>query len=193
MLSYRVTFKNFFFDRPKVQESLEYWTYKGYYFFGVAVREQARKKIGVPSKAGAIRDPGKAPRARSTSKVMTLRNVQYAYLKGGWKKRLPFKSAQTSVKAGVPIFKGTKRYSGKSIPEIQEFGGRIKTGILKTVAKTKTGRVRKKNGQPVEKVRFGPWYPKKVNIKIPARPYLAPSLKPAVKAMWRRLKSQKVE
>lgn len=159
--------------------------------FGWSVREVVRKKLGPPSKTKP-RAPGKPPRTRTNDKAVTLRNLQYAYKPGQWTKRLPKNSRFDEASAGVPIFARTKRYGGRSIPEVQEFGGSIRTGIMRTVERTATGRLKKRNGKPIEKVSYSSNYPTKVILKIPARPYLAPSLKPAINKTKRRMRSQGV-
>ena len=142
-IEYNVKFKNLFFDKKRVKSAVEGYKYQAFKFFGFGGRATARKKLGKPHAKIKSRAPGKPPRVRTDKKTCSFRNVQFAYKNSKYNTRLLKKKGQESVNAGVVIFSTTKRYRGKSIPEIQEFGGRIRTGYKKIVARTKTGRVKR--------------------------------------------------
>jgi hypothetical protein len=110
-----VRVKNWFFDRAKVQALMDKKTLTALSKAGDRTRKAGRRLIGNPSKAKP-RAPGKPPRARSNSDVVSLRNIQYGFQPGNQSVLVgPLRLSQGQTLSGV-MARGT-------VPELHEFGG----------------------------------------------------------------------
>jgi len=181
-IDYDVRLKDFFFDRNRVINAVDDMTHKVLRWFGGRVREKTRSYLGKPkpSKFGAKRmghyrlnnPPRPAPKPPiprvQDSATVTLRNVQYNYVKtadGG------------KARAFVPKYRGTQRFGGKTAPELQEFGGtvRARAKVLHQLPENKKRKRQGNNKREVKGLIFNDRFPMR-SFRLPARPYLGANM-----------------
>ena len=102
------TTKGLFFDRQKVQDAADRATRRVLSRFGAFVRTRSRSSI---RRRRGSAPPGQPPRAHSSE----IKRILFAY-----------EPAEQGVVIGPVGLNGVDRPGGKTVPELMEFGGRIR-------------------------------------------------------------------
>ncbi len=122
--------------------------------FGAVIRQDAKRAIGSYAKPKRIkwetvdgrqvpivtpaskpRSPGQPPRSRTGHEFYSLRNIRYL---------TDFEKARVRI---GPWDTGGKEYNGKTVPDLQEFGGTITTRVVYAQASITRQNVRRRRGQ----------------------------------------------
>jgi len=154
--------------------------------FGAVIRQDSKRLIGSPAKPRRMewkmvdgrremivtppskpRSPGQPPRARTGHEYYSLRNIRFIS---------DYKKARVRI---GPWRTGKTSYGGKTIPDLQEFGGTITTRVRYIQNNLTRQNIRKRKGQLTRissrvtmiESKLG----KPATFKIPKRPFMRPA------------------
>lgn len=148
--------KDFFFDRQAVRERLSRANRKALSKAGAFIRRRARSSLRRRKRSSA---PGQPPSVHTSDAVATLKNILFAY-----------ESEHESLVVG-PVRLNQKTLlgpdlGGTTVPQVQEFGARVKVREVRVGNRWRSGVRRVRPGQEV-RVRAATY---------PARPFMGPAL-----------------
>jgi hypothetical protein len=148
--------KDFFFDRQAVRDRLSKANRKALSKAGAYIRRRARSSL---RRRKNTSPPGQPPSVHTADAVATLKNILFAY-----------EPERESLVVG-PVKLNQKTLLGPelgyaTVPQVQEFGARVKTREVRVGNRWRSGVRRVRPGQPV-RVRAATY---------PARPFMGPAL-----------------
>lgn len=152
-------------------------------WFGKRTRDRARSYLGKPNIAGDTirtrsgservvkrRKPRPAPKPpipRVPDSRGSIRNIQFSKNPNAIGPDVYVNVQVYNVKLPNGAISG-----GKTVPEVQEFGGTTDARARVVTQRTKTGKPRQSKGQPQKRLIFSSKFPQQT-FRVPKRPYLS--------------------